>query len=295
MKILLTGATGQIGYELLRTLQGVGEIAAPDRHALDCADLMAVRATVRALRPDLIINAAAYTAVDQAESAPHAAQVMNADLPAVLAEEGHRCGAAMIHYSTDYVFDGTQAVPYAEDDLPRPRNVYGRTKLAGEHAVAGSGLPHLILRTSWVYGLRGKNFLQTMLQRAHDGAPLRVVNDQWGAPTWSRTVAEATAHAVVQSLQGAQRDRLDLAWWQAHGGVYHLTAQGRVSWHGFAEAILRHAGSTLPGVPAVTPIASDAYPTAAVRPRNASLSCEKFQRTFCGLPDWESALQLCMT
>jgi dTDP-4-dehydrorhamnose reductase len=293
LKILLTGRTGQVGYELQRSLQGLGDVVAPDRAQLDLTDLDALRAAIRRIRPNLIVNPAAYTAVDKAESEPELAMRLNRDAPAIMAEEGSKLGAAMIHYSTDYVFDGMKQGAYLEGDATNPLSVYGKTKLAGEQAVAATGIPHLILRTSWVYGMRGKNFLLTMLRLAHERESLRVVNDQFGAPTWSRTIAEATAHVVAQAVS-AKRSTAepDLEWWRERSGVYHLTAQGRTSWHDFTAAILAQAA--LEKSPILIPISSSEYPTPAARPENSSLCCDRFMQTFCGLPDWEAALALCL-
>ncbi|MEO7497834.1 MAG: dTDP-4-dehydrorhamnose reductase, partial [Massilia sp.] len=202
MKILLTGANGQVGYELERSLQGLGQVVAPRRAELDLSDLDQVRDVIRAVRPGLIVNPGAYTAVDKAETEVALAMRVNAEAPAVMAEEAVRLGAAMVHYSTDYVFDGTKAGAYVETDPTGPINVYGQSKLAGEQAIAATGVDHLILRTSWVYGMRGKNFLLTMLRLAAERDSLRVVSDQHGAPTWSRTIADTTALILAQARVG---------------------------------------------------------------------------------------------
>lgn len=286
-RILLTGKTGQVGYELERSLQGLGEIFAVDRSQMDLAKLDQVRDVIRSVRPDLIINPAAYTAVDNAESEPELAMRINAEAPGVMAEEAKKLGAAMIHYSTDYVFDGSKTGPYTEDDPACPINVYGSSKLAGERAIQAAGIPHLILRTSWVYGMRGKNFLLTIKRLANERDSLRIVSDQYGSPTWSRTIAEATAHIVAKSQSA------DIAeeWWRAHSGLYHLTAQGHTTWHGFTEAILAHA--SIEHKPTLTAILAQDYPVPAKRPVNSMLSCERLIRTFCGLPNWDHALRLC--
>lgn len=286
-RILLTGKTGQVGYELHRSLQGLGEIIALDRSQMDLANLDQVRAVIRALRPTLIVNPAAYTAVDRAESEPALAMRINADAPAVMAQEARKIGAALIHFSTDYVFDGTKTTAYVEADPTCPINVYGRSKLAGEHAIEAAGIPHLIFRTSWVYGKIGKNFLLTVLRLAQEHDELRIVSDQHGAPTWSRTIADSTAHVVAQlgaTTQGNER-------WREVSGLYHLTAQGSTSWHGFAQAILAQA--SLGGKVTVTAIAADAYALAARRPKNSVLSSARFIATFNGLPTWADALELC--
>ncbi|MGX4640645.1 dTDP-4-dehydrorhamnose reductase [Massilia sp. SYSU DXS3249] len=284
-RILVTGKSGQVGYELERSLQTLGEVVAVDRGQMDLADLDAVRETIRRVQPTLIVNPAAYTAVDLAESQPGLAMRINAEAPGLMAEEAKRLGAALIHYSTDYVFDGTKPGAYTEDDLPCPVNVYGKTKLAGEQAIAASGATHLILRTSWVYGMRGKNFLLTMRRLAAERDELRVVADQHGAPTWCRTIADVTANILAQSQAGGA------GWLRERAGLYHLTAQGRTSWHGFAEELLAHP--SVPRKPVVVPIPASAYPVPAPRPANSSLSCERLMRTFCTLPDWREALRLC--
>ncbi|HEY6773110.1 MAG TPA: dTDP-4-dehydrorhamnose reductase [Oxalicibacterium sp.] len=295
MKILLTGGSGQVGYELERSLQGLGEIIAVDRARMDLANLEQVREVIRSVRPKLIVNPAAYTAVDLAESEPELAMRVNAEAPAVMAEEAKKLGAALIHYSTDYVFDGAKTAAYVEDDVPNPQNVYGRSKLAGEQAIAASGVPHIVLRTSWVYGMRGRNFLRTVQRLAQERDELRIVADQFGAPTWCRTIAETTAH-IVMRLQSVSRSagNTDIAEdvWHDYSGLYHLTAQGRTSWHGFTQAIVDHVSTARK--PVVTPIATQDYPLPARRPQNSVLSSDKLMRTFCGLPDWQTALQLCL-
>lgn len=284
MKILLTGATGQVGYELQRSLQALGEVVAPDRARMDLSDLDQVRDVVRAVRPTLIVNPGAYTAVDQAEREPALAHRVNAEAPAVMAAEARLLGAAMVHYSTDYVFDGSKQGAYVETDPTSPLNVYGHSKLAGEQAIAQAGIAHLILRTSWVYGGRGKNFLQTMLRLGAERDELRVVADQFGAPTWSRTIADTTAVLLAQSKgRGA-------AWWDEHSGIYHLSSQGRTSWHGFTEAIVERAALAC----RVVPIASEQYPTPATRPANSVMSSAKLIDRFCALPQWDDALSLCL-
>lgn len=288
MKILLTGKTGQVGYELERSLQGLGEIVALDRSQMDLANLAQVRDVIRTVKPNLIINPAAYTAVDKAESEPDLAMRINGEAPGVMAEEAKKLGAAMIHYSTDYVFDGSKTSPYLETDPTCPINVYGATKLAGEQAIQAAGIPHLILRTSWVYGMRGKNFLLTMLRLAQEREELRIVADQYGAPTWCRTIADTTAH-IVALAQGAQHAP---NWWQERSGIYNLTAQGQTTWHGFTQAMLENA--TIARKPVLTPIATQDYPLPAKRPTHSGMSCKKLISVFCHLPDWEAALKLCI-
>ena len=293
--ILLTGANGQVGFELSRSLQGVGHVVALDRSGLDLADSKQIRQIVRELSPALIVNAAAYTAVDAAESDVAAAMRLNAQAPDILAHEAKRLGALLVHYSTDYVFDGTKDGPYEEDDAANPLNVYGTSKLAGEQAIAASGCAHLILRASWVYGARGKNFLRTILQLGAQREELSVVADQIGAPTWSRTIAAMTSDVLSQLLVQDGDE------WLRRSGIYHLTACGATSWCGFAQAIFDR--STLANKPVVKAIPTAAYSaftsaglsTTAVRPKNSLLSNHKLFATF-GLtaPDWREALELCM-
>lgn len=286
-RVLLTGKTGQVGYELERSLQGLGEIIALDRSQMDLTNLAQVRDVIRTIKPNLIINPAAYTAVDKAESEPELAMRINGEAPGVMAEEAKKLGAVMIHFSTDYVFDGTKDTPYLETDPTCPINVYGATKLAGEQAIQAAGIPYLILRTSWVYGMRGKNFLLTMLRLAQEREELRVVADQYGAPTWCRTIADTTAHVVAQARAVPDVS----AWWQERSGVYHLTARGQTTWYGFTQSILEN--SIIAKKPLLTPIGTQDYPLPAKRPTYSSLSCERLVNTFCGLPDWETALKLC--
>jgi dTDP-4-dehydrorhamnose reductase len=227
VNILLTGKNGQVGWELQRTLQPVGKVAAFSHAGLDLADAAAIRSKLDEVRPDVIVNAAAYTAVDKAESEPELAHEVNAVAPALLAQEAARRGALLIHYSTDYVYDGAKAAPYVESDKTNPLGAYGRSKLAGEEGIRASGCDHLIFRTSWVYAARGANFLRTILRLAAEREELRIVMDQIGAPTWARLIAEATALALRQAL----RER---SGGQFESGVFHLTAAGETSWHGFA-------------------------------------------------------------
>lgn len=283
MKILLTGVRGQVGWELQRSLAPLGEIAAADRCVLDLADTASIRARVAAIAPDLIVNPAAYTAVDKAEAEPDAAYAINAAAVAELAA----CGVPMVHFSTDYVFDGRKAGGYTEADAPSPLGVYGASKLAGETALAQAGIPHLILRTSWVYGLRGRNFLLTMQKLARERETLSVVDDQFGAPTWSRLIAEATALTVARWL-----DRADL---MPDSGVYHLSCASRTSWHGFAAAILAPLAATEDRIAQLLAIPTSGYPTPAARPANSQLDCGKLEQHFgVRLPDWHHALDLCL-
>jgi dTDP-4-dehydrorhamnose reductase len=293
LKILLTGKTGQVGYQLERSLQSLGEVVAVNQTQMNLSNLGQIRDVIRNVKPDLIVNPAAYTAVDIAEREPELAHRINGEAPGVMAEEAKRLGAAMIHYSTDYVFDGSKEGPYTEDDVANPLNVYGSSKLAGERAVQAAGIPYLILRTSWVYGKRGKNFLLTVMRLAQERDELRIVADQHGAPTWSRTIADTTAH-IVTRLQSAEPSRtagIGHEAWQEHSGLYHLTAQGQTTWYGFTQAILAHP--SIVRKPLVTPIKTADYPLPARRPMNSVLSCERMMRTFCSLPDWDKALELC--
>ena len=283
MRILLTGVNGQVGWELQRTLAPLGEVIAADRSMLDLADTAAIRRTVTAIAPDLIVNPAAYTAVDKAESEPDLAHAINAIAPGELAA----CGIPLVHFSTDYVYDGQKPDAYTEADAPNPLGVYGASKLAGDRAVLHSGAPHLVLRTNWVYGLRGRNFLLTMQRLARERDTLAVVDDQFGAPTWSRLIAEATALVIARWL-----DRPDP---EARSGLYHLCCGGRTSWHGFAAAILAQLAETEKNLARLTAIPTSGYPTPAARPANSQLDCGKLAATFgVRLPDWEAALALCL-
>lgn len=285
-RILLTGITGQVGWELRRTLAPLGQVVGLDSQSLDLADADAIRAAVREIAPRIIVNPAAYTAVDKAESEPERARLINAVASGILAEAARNCGAILVHYSTDYVFDGTKDAAYVEDDAPNPLNVYGATKLAGEEAIRAVGVRHLILRTSWVYGARGGNFLLTMQRLMRERPELRIVDDQIGAPTWSRLIAEATAQILAQCLSPARGADRPEPW-----GTYHLTCGGETSWYGFAAAIAElgdHATR-------LTPIPSSDYPTAARRPANSRLDNGKLARVFgLRLPDWREALKLCL-
>ncbi|MDR5881535.1 dTDP-4-dehydrorhamnose reductase [Caballeronia sp. LZ032] len=287
--ILLTGVNGQVGFELARTLQGLGRVVALDRQALDLRDLERVRSVLRELRPAVVVNPAAYTAVDRAEDERDEAHHLNAALPATLAEECARTNAWLVHYSTDYVFDGAKDTPYVETDAVAPLNVYGETKLAGEQAIAASGCRYLILRTSWVYGARGANFMRTILRLAEQRPELTIVADQFGAPTWSRTIAELSA-GMLSQIGYAERTRPGSA--DALSGLYHLTNGGRTSWCEFAGEILRVWGKT--EQTRVTPIPASAYPVKARRPVNSCLSNAKLAAAFgLAAPDWRHALELC--
>ena len=284
MRILVLGRHGQVGAALTQSMQGLGELIALDRAQLDLSNPDAIRTALRELQPQMIINAAAYTAVDAAESDEATAFQINAEAPRVIAEESERLGAAMIHYSTDYVFDGGKQGSWLEDDAPAPLSVYGRSKLAGEQAITDVGGSHLILRTSWVYGLHGKNFLLTMLKLAETRDELAIVDDQIGAPTWAVTIADATAAIIRDSGESAQLAALS--------GIYHLCAGGHTSWFGFAQAIFAHA--SIERKPKLRPITTAEYPTPAKRPSNSMLNTDKFRHTFGDLPAWDSALKTCM-
>ena len=276
MKILLTGKNGQVGWELASSLVPMGELVAHDRTSLDLADPDRICNLVRDIKPAIIVNAAAYTAVDKAESEPAAAHAVNAQAPRVLAEEAKKLGALLVHYSTDYVFDGSKAEPYVETDATNPVSVYGRSKLEGELAIRASGCRHLIFRTSWVFGPRGGNFLLTMLRLAGERNELRIVDDQFGAPTSSGMIADATAHAL--RVDGAE-------------GLFHLTASGRTSWCGFAREIFKTAGLAT----VVVPIPSAQYPTPAKRPHNSTLDCSKLGKAFgFAPPTWQEGMLACM-
>jgi len=289
LRILLTGKTGQVGFELQRTLAPLGAVIALDAEHLDLASPDAIRKKVREIKPQIIVNAAAYTAVDRAESEPDPAMKLNGIAPGVLAEEAKRLGALMVHYSTDYVFDGTKDSPYIETDTPNPLSVYGRSKLAGDQAIQATGVPHYIFRTSWVYAARGQNFVRTMLRLGRERSELRIVDDQVGAPTWARFIAEATAQVLRQLGDGhkAIGDR---------AGIYNLTATGAVSWYGFASAIFAEAKVQLGMTPPkLIPITTAEYPLPARRPANSRLDNSRFSVTF-GLtpPPWDKMLKLCM-
>jgi dTDP-4-dehydrorhamnose reductase len=291
MKVLITGARGQLGWELCRTFAPLGEVLAPERRDMDLADGDQLRRAVREAAPNLILNAAAYTGVDTAEAESSIALAVNAVAPGILAEEARRLGASLVHFSTDYVFDGARRAPYVEADAPLPLGVYGTTKLAGERAVQAAGGSHLIVRTSWVYAARGRNFPLTILRLAAERDELRVVDDQTGAPTWSRLIAEATAQ-IVASCRARHPQGPDLL--GDTSGLYHLTAGGATTWFGFAEEILRHGPALgLARIPRLVPIRTAEYPTAARRPANSVLANDKIWETFgIRMPDWRQAFAL---
>lgn len=278
MKVLLTGKDGMVGWELARTLASAGSVIALSRSELDLTDPAAIAVRVRTVRPDVIVNAAAYTGVDKAETDKEQAFLVNAAGPGFLASEARECGALLVHFSTDYVFDGTKSAPYVESDPTRPLSVYGESKLAGEQAIRATGCQHLIFRTSWIYANRGRNFLLTMLRLGRERQEVRVVDDQQGSPTWARDVAEATARIL--------RDRPTAT------GTYHMTTSGNTTWCGFTRAIFALAGVKT----TVVPITTAEYPTPARRPANSLLSNAALQRDFgISLAAWEHSLQACMS
>jgi dTDP-4-dehydrorhamnose reductase len=294
-RILLTGSTGQVGGELLRSLSSLGELVAPTREEVDLADVAgdfrALRQTIRAIRPRWIVNPAAYTAVDKAESEPELAYAINRDAVLAIGEESQRIGAAVIHFSTDYVFDGMGGAAYVETDATGPVSVYGASKLAGELALAETGVAHLIFRTSWVYGGRGKNFLLTILKLAREREVLRVVGDQHGTPTWSRDLAAMTA-TVMGHCDAASGSIAEAV--KRVGGVYHAAGAGSTTWHGFAAEAVRLERAREPGVKLaeVEAITTAEYPTPAWRPANSRLNCEKLAEQFgWRMMDWQESLR----
>lgn len=294
MKILLLGKSGQVGWELQRALSVLGEVVALDRLGAeglcgDLSDLPGLAQTVQRVQPQVIVNAAAHTAVDKAESEPELARTLNALAPGVLAREAQRIGAWLVHYSTDYVFDGNGTRPWCETDQPAPLNVYGQTKLEGEQQILASGCRHLIFRTSWVYAARGGNFAKTMLRLAREREQLSVIDDQMGAPTGADLLADITAHVLRQVLPAVGHNYL------AQPGIYHLAAGGETSWHGYACFVLdaaRKAGLDLRvGPDQVFPIPSSAYPVPARRPNNSRLDTARLRATFgLSLPDWRQGV-----
>jgi dTDP-4-dehydrorhamnose reductase len=292
MKILLLGKNGQVGWELQRSLASLGELVAPGRDDADlCGDLSnldGLARTVQTVRPDVIVNAAAHTAVDRAESEPELAHTLNALAPGVLAQEAAKIGAWLVHYSTDYVFDGSGSRPWSETDAPAPLSVYGRSKLEGERLIQAACPQHLIFRTSWVYAARGGNFAKTMLRLAQERERLTVINDQFGAPTGAELIADVTAHALRQCLRQP-----------ADAGLYHLAASGETTWHGYANQVLDLAKlieSTIKiRATEVAPVPSSAFATAAQRPLNSRLDCQKLQAKFeITLPNWAGGVERMM-
>ena len=287
-KILLLGKNGQVGSELQISLTSLGELTAWDRSDLDLSNPDSIREKIRVLRPNIIVNAVAYTAVDKAESEPDLAMAVNGTAPGILAEEAARLDALLVHYSTDYVFDGSKSSPYTEQDATNPLNVYGRSKLAGEQAICAKTSRFLIFRTSWVYDARGKNFLTTIKRAGAQRPELTIVNDQIGAPTWSREIAKATAQIIGHYLERPDQKQIS--------GIYHLTAQGQTSWFDFAQAAAEQglfAGLEHP--PALRAIPSTEYPTPTKRPMYSVLSNAKLQEQFgIQLPDWKESLRECL-
>ena len=290
MKCLVTGCRGQVGWELTRSLAVLGEVVACDRSTADLSRPDSLRALVANVRPDAIVNAAAYTMVDKAEEEEALAHVVNADAVGVLAQEARKAGALLVHYSTEYVFDGAKAAPYVESDTPNPLNAYGRSKLAGERAIAVVGGDWLTLRTSWVYGARGKNFLRTMLRLASERETLKVVADQFGAPTSARMIADLTAEILREALRERHAGTFE-------SGLFHLTAQGSTSWHGFASSIVEAARAALPdgaiAAREIAAIATSDYPTPARRQNNSRLDNAKLDKRFAvRRQPWEEAMRL---
>jgi dTDP-4-dehydrorhamnose reductase len=283
--ILLTGKTGQVGWELQRTLPPLGNLVACGREEMDHTNPDSIRSVIRSVKPDIIVNAAGYTTVDKAESQVELTMRVNAIAPGIIAEEAKRVGAPLIHYSTDYVYDGTQSRPYSEDDAPNPLNAYGKSKLAGEHAIQAVGGTHLILRTSWIYSARGSNFVLAILRLARERKTLSVVNDQIGSPSWARSLAEAT----VDLLRDRERVR-------SHAGIFHLSAEGETSRYEFATAIVRimkDLSGRSAGWAEITPVGTDQYPPLpARRPLNTATSKERIKRLFrIEMPDWQGQLR----
>ena len=288
MNILLFGKGGQVGWELQRSLSVLGHVTALDHdsteHCGDFANTAGVAETVRALRPDVIVNAAAHTAVDKAESEADFARALNATTPGAIAQEAAQLGAWLVHYSTDYVFDGSGSRPWVETDKPAPLSVYGRTKLEGEQLIAQSGARHLILRTSWVYAARGGNFAKTMLRLAQERERLTVIDDQWGAPTGADLLADVTAHAIRHLQQHPE-----------HAGLYHCVAAGETTWNSYAKYVLSRASIENSAIKIianeVAPVPTSAFPTPATRPHNSRLNTAKLQATFgVQMPHWQTGV-----
>ncbi|MBS0610962.1 MAG: dTDP-4-dehydrorhamnose reductase [Proteobacteria bacterium] len=289
MNILLLGKNGQVGWELQRSLAVLGRVTALGHDEADFTQPQAVAATVRAHKPDVIVNAAAHTAVDKAEGEPGHARLLNATTPGLLAEAAAQLGAWLVHYSTDYVFDGSGDRPWTEIDAPAPLSVYGATKLEGEQLIAQSGCRHLILRTSWVYAARGGNFAKTMLRLAQERERLTVIDDQWGAPTGAELLADVTAHAL-RHLQARPQD----------GGVYHCAAGGETTWHAYAKWVIEHARKASEAIKIkateIAPVPTSAFPTPAWRPLNSRLDTHRLQATFgLTLPHWQQGVSRMLT
>ncbi len=292
-RLLVTGGSGQVGGALLRTLAPLGEVIALDRAELDLANADSIRHAMREVQPRWVVNAGAYTAVDKAESEHELARAINTVAPGVFGEEAKKIGAAVIHFSTDYVFNGEKSTPYIETDATGPLNVYGRSKLEGERGLAASGAAHLIFRTSWVYGATGKNFLRSILRMAQEREVLRIVADQHGAPTWSEELARMTARAIAHLEETAKAISLENRV-AAASGVYHATGSGETTWFAFAQAIVEEARERHPNakLAAVEPIATAEYPTPAPRPKNSRLDCGKLERTFgWRMTEWRDSVR----
>ena len=297
MKILLTGRTGQLGNSLLNPLAQCGQLYAPTRQELDLSQLDSIRETIHRYQPDLIVNTAAYVAVDKAESESDLAFCINALALHVMAQEAKKLNIGLIHFSTDYVFDGNKTdhqgnlMPYIESDIGQPNNEYGKSKLAGELVIIETGCRHLIFRTSWIYSLSGKNFFLKILKLANEKDELRIVNDQWGAPTSANWLANSTC-AIIQQLLNANNEN---AWWSQHQGIYHMTPSGKISWQGFAIEIMQQAAALnllQQSAPAIVGIPSSDYPTPARRPLNSCLDSSKLIRKFeVDIPNWQSLLR----
>ena len=289
MKILLTGKTGQIGEELNNIVGDLGNLITVDKEQLDLSKPNSIEPVILDIKPDIIINSAAYTAVDKAEEEPDLAMTVNAVAPGLLAKAARKVGAGLIHYSTDYVFDGCSEISYKEEDLPNPLNVYGKTKLAGEQAIAEVGIPFLIIRTSWVYSLHGKNFLRTIKKLAEEKDTIQVIEDQIGAPTWARSIALKTHQIIKQCLNKKWLETKE----SNLSGIFHVTSQGKTSWHGFAREVL-NMYNTSQNIKLIAIPTSD-YPAPAARPHNSLLNNEKIQKVFgIDMPHWEDALKDCM-
>jgi dTDP-4-dehydrorhamnose reductase len=291
MKILVTGRDGQLGWELARSLQALGPVTAVGRSELDLADWRTVAARVAAFDADVVVNAAAYTAVDGAETEVERALDVNARAVGQMASACAASGATLLHFSTDYVYDGRKSEPYVETDPTGPLSMYGRSKLEGEHAIVAAGCAHAIFRTSWVYAIRGSNFLRTMLRLARDRETLRIVDDQHGAPTWARSLAEATAAVLARA--GCSRADVCGAL-QQRGGVFHMSNAGSTTWHGFARRIFDEIPDPARALGSLVPIPAREYPTPATRPSNSVLDNGRLAREWgVQLPAWHDALRLC--
>jgi dTDP-4-dehydrorhamnose reductase len=294
LRILVTGGSGQVGGALKLSLASLGEVIAPNRDTLDLTDGESIRKLMREVQPRWVVNAAAHTAVDKAESEPELAFAINATAPGILANEAQRIGAAMIHYSTDYIFNGSKATSYVEADPAGPLNVYGSTKLAGEVAVSESGVPHVIFRTSWVYGATGNNFVRSILRLARERDHLRIVADQFGTPTCSIELARMTAHVMARLEAEASESRRTLhETVRPVSGVYHATGAGETTWYGLAVQAIADLQKLAPGAKLATvePIPTSEYPTSAARPLNSRLDCSKLGSVFdWHLPDWRESL-----